>query len=103
VILCHRHADCWIRSDNADRLTLHISDTALTAACDGESGEVELRGTAKVADPRVRALVAAVNAERIAGFPSGRLYLDSVEQALAATLVDGHAVRPRALPTYRGY
>jgi hypothetical protein len=34
-------------------------------------------------------LVEAVNAERIAGFPSGRLFLDSVEQALAVALVNG--------------
>jgi hypothetical protein len=44
------------------------------------------------------ALMAAVNAERIAGFPSGRLFLDSVEQALAVTLVSGHAVRHRSVP-----
>jgi AraC family transcriptional regulator len=102
MILCHRHADYWIRSDDAHRLTLRISDTALTAACDGINGEVELRGTAKLVDPRVGALVAAVNAERIAGFPSGRLFLDSVEQALAAVLVDGHAVRRRSVKTHRG-
>jgi AraC-like DNA-binding protein len=43
-----------------------------------------------------------VNAERLAGFPSGRLLLDSVEQALAAALVDGHAVRRPSLRKYRG-
>jgi AraC family transcriptional regulator len=41
----------------------------------------------------------AVNAERIAGFPSGRLFLDSIEQAIAAALLDvcagrSHSVRP---------
>jgi AraC family transcriptional regulator len=40
--------------------------------------------------------------ERLAGFPSGRLFLDSVEQALAAALVDGHAVRRPAVRMYRG-
>jgi AraC family transcriptional regulator len=102
VILCHRHADYWIRSGDTHRLTLRISGAALTAACEGGSGEVELRGTAKLEDPRVGALVAAVNAERIAGFPSGRLFLDSVEQALAAALVDGHGVRRRSVPACRG-
>src|SRR6266850_3455107 len=48
------------------------------------------------------ALFTAVNAERVAGFPSGRLFLDSVEQALAVALVEGHAVRPRSVPMYRG-
>jgi AraC family transcriptional regulator len=50
----------------------------------------------------VGALVTAVNAERVAGFPSGRQFLDSVEQALAVALVEGHAVRPRSVPMYRG-
>ncbi len=53
-------------------------------------------------DIRVTSLVAAVTAERIAGFPSGRLVLDSVEQALAAALVDGYAVRRRSLRPHRG-
>jgi AraC family transcriptional regulator len=52
-------------------------------------------------DARLGALVEAVNAERIAGFPSGRLFLDSVERALAARLVSGYAVR-RYVQTHRG-
>jgi AraC family transcriptional regulator len=38
----------------------------------------------------------------VAGFPSGRLFLDSVEQAMAVTLVNGHAVRHRPVQLYRG-
>jgi AraC family transcriptional regulator len=38
-------------------------------------------------------LLTAVNAERLAGFPSGRLFLDSVEQAIAVVLVKGYAAR----------
>ena len=40
-------------------------------------------------------MVAAVHAEMLAGFPSGRLFLDSIEQAMAVALVNGHAVRHR--------
>ena len=47
-------------------------------------------------------MVAAVHAEMIAGFPSGRLFLDSVEQAMAVTLVNGHAVRHRPMQIHRG-
>jgi AraC family transcriptional regulator len=71
----------------APHLQIGISDAALTAASDGANGEVELRAYRKFADPRLGALVAAVNAERVAGFPSGRLFLDSIEQALAVALV----------------
>ena len=40
--------------------------------------------------------------ERVAGFPSGRLFLDSVEQALAVALVNGYAVHRRSVQTHRG-
>ena len=102
MLLCHRHVERWIRTDEPHVLSLAISDTALRAACDEVSADTELRGAARLVDPRVGALVGAVNAERIAGFPSGRLFLDSVEQALAVALIDGYAVRHRSLRTYRG-
>src|SRR5437899_7717064 len=47
-------------------------------------------------------MVAAVHAEMTAGFPSGRLFLESVEQAMAVTLVNGHAVRHRPVQIYQG-
>jgi len=48
------------------------------------------------------ALVKAVNAERIAGFPSGRLFLDSIEQAIAAALVEAFAGQSRSVRPLRG-
>jgi AraC family transcriptional regulator len=102
MFLCHRYLGKWIRTDDLHYLSVAISNTALTAARDGTSGEVELPSAANLVDARLGALVAAVNAERIAGFPSGRLFLDSVEQALAVALVGSHAVRGRSERTYRG-
>jgi AraC family transcriptional regulator len=102
MFLCQRHVERWIRTDEPHILSLAISDTALRAAFDEGSGDTELRGMAQLVDPRVGALVGAVNAERIAGFPSGRLFLDSIEQALAVALVNGYAVRPRSRGTYQG-
>jgi AraC family transcriptional regulator len=72
------------------------------ASSDGAYGEVELRPSCKFADPRLSAMVAAVDAEMVAGFPSGRLFLDSVEQAMAVALVNGHAVRHRPVQIYQG-
>src|SRR5713101_2880728 len=97
-----RHMEVWVAAADQGRLILNISKEALMAACDGMSGEVELRPKCRLVDARVSALVAAVNAERIAGFPSGNLFLDSVEQALAAALVDRYAVRRPSVPKYRG-
>ena len=102
MILARRHVETWARTDNLHYLSIAISDAALTAACGGMASEVELRDAPKLVDARVGALVAAVNAERIAGFPSGRLFLDSVEQALAVALVNGHAVRHHSVRVHRG-
>ena len=92
----------WLGSADLRVLSIDICDAALTAACQAKRGEIELRRHADLADPRVVALVSAVNAERAAGFPSGRLFLDSVEQALALSLVDGYAVRRPSPAVYRG-
>src|SRR5215469_3581235 len=88
-------AGSLLKRSRADALT--ISDPALRAANDGISGEVELRGVHEFADARLGALVAAVNAERVAGFPSGWLFLDSIELAL----VNSYAVRRPSPPAYR--
>jgi len=100
--LIPRHLEKWFRNEDLHGLCIAISDAALTAASDGPSGEVELRRVDNLVDGRLGALVAAVNVERIAGFPSGRLFLDSVEQALAVALVNGYAVRHRSVQTHRG-
>ena len=76
-----------------ERLIVTVSDAALTAASDGVSGDVELCVVNKLEDARLCALLAALNAERVDGFPSGRLFLDSIEQALAVALVNNYAVR----------
>jgi AraC family transcriptional regulator len=104
MCLLPRHFKTWVRTDDLHYLYLSvgISDAALAAACDGTRGEVELRRVESLVDARVGALAAAVNAERVAGFPSGRLFLDSVEQALAVALVNGYALRHRPVPTCRG-
>ena len=102
IILASRHAETWARSDGLHYLSVAISDAALRSACDGMASAVELRSAPKLDDARVSALVAAVNAERLAGFPSGRLFLDSVERALAVALVNNHAVWHRSIRVYRG-
>src|SRR6202045_879607 len=102
LALCHRHEGEWVGLMNVRHLQLGISDAALMASSDGAYGEVELHPSRKFADPRLSALVAAARAEMVAGFPSGRLFLDFVEQAMAVTLVEAHAVRHRPVQIYRG-
>ena len=72
----HRHEGEWVGVMNVPSVNLGISDAALMATHDGISGEVELCPQRKFVGARLRALVEAVNAERAAGFPSRRLFLD---------------------------
>src|SRR5437763_11564945 len=102
LALCNRHVGEWVGLMNVSHLQLGISDAALMACSDGAYGEVDLRPSRKFAEPRLSAMVAAVHAEMVAGFPSGRLFLDSIEQAMAVTLFNGHAVRHRPVQIYRG-
>jgi AraC family transcriptional regulator len=102
LALCDRHQGEWVGLMNVPHLQLGISDAALMAASDGPNGEVELRPQRKFADSRLGALVTAVHAEMVAGFPSGQLFLDSIEQAMAIALVNGQAVRQRPAQISRG-
>jgi AraC family transcriptional regulator len=102
LALCDRHQGEWVGLMNVQHLQLGISDAALTAATHEPNGEIELHPRRKFADSRLGALVIAVHAEMVAGFPSGRLFLDSVEQAMAVALVSGQAVRHRPVRISRG-
>ena len=102
LALCDRQVGEWVGLMKVPHLQLGISDAALMASSDGAYGEVELRPSHKFADPRLSALVTAAHAEMAAGFPSGRLFLDSLEQAMAIALVNGHAVRHRPVQLYQG-
>src|SRR5262245_42702189 len=100
--LCPQQSEYWIGMCDMTHVTMTISDEALMAASDGAGGRIELRLERELVDPRLRALATAVNVERTAGFPSGRLFLDSIEQALARALVVGYAVRDYSARVYRG-
>jgi AraC family transcriptional regulator len=102
LALCDRHQGEWVGLMNVPHLQLGISDAALTAATDESNGEIELHPRRKFADSRLGALVTVVHAEMVAGFPSGRLFLDSIEQAMAVALVSGQAVRHRPVRISRG-
>ena len=102
LALCDRHNGEWVGVMTTPHLQLGISDAALLACSDGAYGEVELRPSRKFVNSRLSALVAAVHAEMVAGFPGGRLFLDSVEQAMAVALVKEHAVRHHPVQLYRG-
>jgi AraC family transcriptional regulator len=102
LILPNRHEGKWIGLLNAPYLELGICDSALMAASCTTNRELELPTYRKFADSRLSALATAVHVEMVAGFPNGRLFLDSVEQAMAIALVNAHAVGHRPVRVYRG-
>src|SRR5215813_4023819 len=66
-----RQTERWVGTGEQERLLLHISDAALTAACNGMSRADGLGHRCKKVDARVAAMMAAVNAEIMEGFASG--------------------------------
>jgi AraC family transcriptional regulator len=100
--ICPRGTEVWFSNDGMQRLSLSISDAALAAACDRTDTQVELRPWTNLVDARLGALAMAGNAERVAGFPSGRLFLDHLEMAIAVALVKDYAVQPASLRIFRG-
>jgi AraC family transcriptional regulator len=100
--LCPSQSEYWIGTCDMTHVTMTISDEAMMAAADGAGNRIELRLERELVDPRLRALATAVEVERAAGFPSGRLFLDSIEQALARALILGYAVRDYSTRVYRG-
>jgi len=102
LALCDRHEGEWVGLMNVPHLQLGISDAALMAASNEPNGEVQLRPRRKFADSRLGALATAVHAEMVAGFPSGQLFLDCIEQAMALALVSGQAVRQSPVQMSRG-
>src|SRR5215467_1661621 len=100
--LCPPKSEYWIGTCDMTHITMTISDEALMAAADDGGPRIELRLERELVDPRLRALATAVDVERTAGFPSGRLFLDSIEQALARALVLGYAARNCRVRVFRG-
>src|SRR5215472_1446001 len=100
--LCPPKSEYWIGTCDMTQITMTISDEALTTAADDGGSRIELRLERELVDPRLRALATAVDVERAAGFPNGRLFLDCIEQALARALVVGYAVRDYSVRVYRG-
>ena len=100
--LCPPQSEYWIGQCDMTHITMTISDEALMGASDGAESRIRLRLERELADPRLRALATAVDVERTAGFPSGHLFLDSIEQALATALVVSYAIRDYTAQVYRG-
>ena len=103
IALCRRHIVGLAESpDRMNKLRFELSDLHLSEAAGDANREIELQSIPKLKDPRIRALMTAVNIERASGFPSGQLFLQSIEVALAAVLVQTYSLSMKARRPIKG-
>ena len=102
LIVCNRAIDEFVRWETEIRiLKVDLPDEVFRAIAEEAGAEsVEIRSSTRFEDKRVVALISAIQAEEEAGRLSGRLYMDSVAQALASTLVQARGNLTRSLPHY---
>jgi AraC family transcriptional regulator len=102
VAICVRDGrESLVWSDPMSILCVQVGDVALRDAARSmlQRDQVSLQGKPLLDDHRLSGLLYALEAERVRQYPSGRLFLDSVEAALAALLVSSHSMiraRPMA-------
>ncbi|ADW68382.1 helix-turn-helix transcriptional regulator [Granulicella tundricola] len=102
LIVCNRGIDEFVRWDSDIRiLKVDLPDEAFRAiANEAGADSVEIHSSTHFEDKRVAALIAAIQAEEEGGSLSGRLYMDSIAQALASALVQLRGNLKRSLPHY---
>lgn len=103
MILCRRNTEEWVRWHSPiQMLLITVPDQTFHSVAEEMGGRVpELNGTPLLKDERIRALVAATEADLANGSPAGRIYTDSIGRALAAALMHSQGVL-RSLRHYRG-
>jgi AraC family transcriptional regulator len=88
LIVCTREIDLWI----------NWKDQPFQAiAQEAGADSIAIASSTNYKDGRIGALISAFQAEKDAGSLSGRIYLDSIAQALAAALVQSRGVLRRPL------
>jgi len=103
IALCRRHVVGFAQSrDHMKKLRFELSDLHLSEVADEANREIELQSIPKLRDSRIRALMTAVNIERASGFPSGQLFLQSIDLALAAVIVQNYALSIKAARPIKG-
>jgi AraC family transcriptional regulator len=105
LALCAAHSEKWVRwLAPIEMLMVALPQQMLLSAAYemNRPGGTELSATPQFVDLRVLHLMRALEAESGFGFRSGRLYLDSVLQALAIVLLQLRSTMPRLFRPHRG-
>jgi AraC family transcriptional regulator len=85
-------------------MSVRVDDRVLDEAAStlGRPRAPALLPSSGVQDARLIALLQALHAEQASGYAAGPLFVDGIEQALAALLVSGYSNHKRALPAPAG-
>jgi AraC family transcriptional regulator len=94
---CNPEASCWTSIYLESRLIKHVAEELLNS-----SKGVEIVPQNPVADPQMYHLMLALNGELNSGFASGRLFGESLGNALAALLLTRYSANPLVRRPYRG-
>jgi AraC family transcriptional regulator len=84
----------------ASMLSIMLADSVLREVSDelGLHGDIEILPSPGLDDPRLRTLLVALDAEREYGYPTGLLFVDAIERALATVVIKTYAVhKPQPL------
>jgi AraC family transcriptional regulator len=104
MILCRRNTEEWVRWRSPfQMLLITVPDQTFHSVAEEMGGRApELNGTPLLKDERIRALVAAAEADLANGSSAGRIYRDSIGRALAAALMHSQGVLQIRMGHYRG-
>lgn len=90
-------------SSPASILAVQLSNTAIEQAAEAAPFPSDMVPVeSALEDMRLSSLLFALERERIRGYPSGRLFVDGIEQALAAIVVRYDGVARRTSQVYKG-
>ncbi|WAS96768.1 AraC family transcriptional regulator [Nannocystis punicea] len=94
-------ADEWHQADASTSLVVSLTPALICRAAE-ETGRdpahVEVHSRHQIRDPQIEHIVSALDAERAAGHPGGRLFGESLGLALAVRLLGPIAAPPRPAP-----
>jgi AraC family transcriptional regulator len=96
-----RYSPLLLRGIEANYLLVAISDASLKLH-DERDVEICVGCQQHLSDKRIRGLMIALNAERLASFPSGPIFQESIELALASVLRQRHVLSPKRVQEFRG-
>jgi AraC family transcriptional regulator len=90
-------------SSSTSTLAVQLTDSALNRAAETAPVENEAVPADRAGqDRRLSYLLFALERERMSGYPAGRLFVDGIEQALAAVLVSYKGIARRLTPVSKG-